>query len=483
MDKFTKIVCTIGPASDSKEIIEKLYKAGMNIARLNFSHGSYEYFEKAIKNIRSVSDEIAILLDTKGPEIRTGEVENNHLELNENDKLIITKEQIIGNKEQISTDYSKIDKLEIGNTILIDDGLIECRVIENLKDAIKVKILNGGILGSKKTVSIRGHNVKIPFLMEKDIEDIKFGIKHNVDFIAASFVRKPHEVHQIKDLLEEKGGEHIKIISKIEHASSVENFDEILNLSDAIMVARGDLGVELPLEKVPEIQEMIIRKCREKGKPVIVATQMLESMKEHPRPTRAEVADVAVAILQGTDAIMLSGETASGKYPLKAVQMMTTIAKEYDLKVKGGLIENLNDLDKEKINISLFITNTAYHAARDLKTKAILVPTESGFTARNVSRFRPECPIYTMSREMTVVRQLQLSRGVFPYHSNIKHEKRDIMINELVKIVHDKNKVKENDKIVITAGFRPANKGNTNLIEIYKVKEIIERIKNNQSTL
>lgn len=476
MSKFTKIVCTIGPASDSVEMIEKLNKTGMNVARLNFSHGSYDYFEKVIKNIRNVSEDIAILLDTKGPEIRTGEVEGNIIELNDNDKLIITKEKCLGNKEKISVDYQKIDKLDIGNLILLDDGLIECRVIENIKDGIIVKILNGGQLGSKKTVSIRGHSVKIPFLMEKDIEDIKFGIKHNVDFIAASFVRKPHEVHQIKDLLEEKGAEHIKIISKIEHAESVENFDEILKLSDAIMVARGDLGVEMPLEKIPAIQEMIIQKCRQKGKPVIVATQMLESMKSNPRPTRAEVADVARAILQGTDAIMLSGETASGKYPVKAVQMMTTIAKEYDSVVKGGLIENLQQIEKEEHSISLFITNTAYHAARDLKTKAILVPTESGFTARNVSRFRPLVPIYSMSRSETVVRQLQLSKGVFPYLSKKEHIDRDDMINCLVKIIHDKKLILDNDKIVITSGFKLAKKGYTNLIEIYKVKEIIERI-------
>lgn len=478
MTKFTKIVCTIGPSSDTKEVLEKLHKAGMNVARLNFSHGSYEYFETAIKNIRSVSSDIAILLDTKGPEIRTGEVENNELELNDNDKIIITKEKIIGTKEKISVDYTKIDRLDIGNIILIDDGLIECRVIENIKDGVKVKIINGGILGSRKTVSIRGHDVKIPFLMEKDIEDIKFGIKHNVDFIAASFVRKPHEVHQIKDLLEEKNADHIKIISKIEHASSVENFDEILEISDGIMVARGDLGVELPLEKIPAIQEMIIQKCRGKGKPVIVATQMLESMKDHPRPTRAEVADVARAILQGTDAIMLSGETASGKYPVKAVEMMTTIAKEYDPVTKGGLIEDLQDLDKQEHSISLFITNTAYHAARDLKTKAILVPTESGFTARNVSRFRPECPIYTMSRNETVVRQLQLSKGVFPFISKEEHLDRDTMINTLVLKVYDKKLISGNDKIVITAGFKLARKGYTNLIEIYKVKEILERINN-----
>lgn len=477
MTKFTKIVCTIGPSCDSKEMLEKLYNAGMNVARLNFSHGNYEYFEKVIKNIRKISDEIAILLDTKGPEIRTGDVENNNLELKDNDKLIITNQKCLGNKDKISVDYSKIDELDVGNLILIDDGLIECKVIEKIKNTVKVKVLNGGVLGSKKTVSIRGHSVKIPFLMQKDIDDIKFGIKHNVDFIAASFVRKSHEVHQIKQLLEQNSADHIKIISKIEHALSVENFDEILKISDGIMVARGDLGVEMPLEKIPAIQEIIIQKCREKGKPVIVATQMLESMKSYPRPTRAEVADVARAILQGTDAIMLSGETASGKYPLKAVQMMTTIAKEYDPLTKGGLIENLEDLDKADNSISLFITNTAYHASRDLKTKAILVPTESGFTARNVSRFRPLVPIYSMSRSLSVVRQLQLSKAVFPFYSKKEHLNREDMINCLVKTIHDKKLILDNDKIVITAGFKLAKKGYTNLIEIYKVSEIIERIK------
>ncbi len=480
MEKLTKIVCTLGPASDTKEMIEKLYKSGMNVARLNFSHGSYEYFEKLIINIREVSNKIAILLDTKGPEIRTGEIENGSTQLEDNQILELTTQVLIGNNEKVTLNYDKLSELEIGNRILIDDGLIECEVKQIISNGVKVKILNGGNLGSKKTVCIQGHEVDIPFLSQKDMDDILFGIKHNVDFIAASFVRQTSEVLDIKKILEDNNANHIKIISKIEHASSVKNFDDILRASDAIMVARGDLGVELPLEKIPGLQEMMIQKCRGLGKPVIVATQMLESMKDNPRPTRAEVADVARAIIQGTDAIMLSGETASGKYPQKAVKMMSIIAKEYDSKVQEGLVENLQHYEKIERSISLFITNTAYHAARDLKTAAILIPTETGFTARNVSRFRPSCPIYSMSRDMSVVRQLQLSRGVFSFHSEQEHNNRDCMINSLVENVFNEGLVKEQDRVVITAGFKLAKKGYTNLIEIYKVEEIIQRIKNIQ---
>lgn len=479
MEKLTKIVCTLGPASDTKEIIEKLHNSGMNIARLNFSHGTHDYFKKLIKTIRLVSKDIAILLDTKGPEIRTGEIENGKVILQDKQELILTKEKIIGNENKIYVDYTKLEKVGIGNKILIDDGLIECEVIKKENDSIITKIINGGELGSKKTISIRGHNVEIPFLLQKDIEDIKFGIEQKVDFIAASFVREAKEVLQIKNLLKENNGDYIKIISKIEHASSVENFDDILKHSDAIMVARGDLGVELPLEKLPQIQEDIIQKCRGRGKPVIVATQMLESMKDNPRPTRAEVADVARAIMQGTDAIMLSGETASGKYPTKSVQMMTTIAKEYDKKVQSEIIENLLDEDKKEKSISLFITKTAYRASEDLQTKAILIPTESGFTARNVSRFRPDCIIYSMSRESYVLRQLQLSRGVYPFQTKIKHDDRDKMINDLVHEIYSKKLIRKNDRIVVTAGFKLSKKGYTNLIEIYQVKEIIDRINTN----
>ncbi len=475
MDKQTKIIATIGPASDSVETIRKLYKAGMNVARLNFSHGSFEYFEKIIANIREVSDEIAILLDTKGPEIRTGEIEGGKTKLIDGQEIIFTNDEIIGNNAKISIFYKNISELKKGNMILIDDGLIEAEVIKKEKNDIVCKVINGGELGSKKTVSIRGHNVEIPFLSDKDKEDILFGIHHELDFVAASFVRTDEEVLELRQFLKDNNS-NMRVISKIEHAESVKNIEKIISVSQGVMVARGDLGVEMPLEKVPVIQRDIIKRCNELGRPVIVATQMLESMKDNPRPTRAEVADVAAAILQGTDAIMLSGETASGKYPDKAVAMMTKIANQYDPLVESRIIDNIKDLDRHKHSISLFVTRSAYEASKELKTAAILTPTESGFTARKVSRFKPQCPIYAITHNKQVLRQLQISWGVRPqYEENGYHSNHDCMVDALVHNIHLKGFVKEDDTIVVTSGHIMLEAGHTNMIEIYKVGHILER--------
>ncbi len=480
MDKFTKIVATIGPASDSIETIEKLYKAGMNVARLNFSHGSYEYFTDLIKKIRNVSEDIGILLDTKGPEIRTGEIKDGKVILIDNQELIITNKEIIGDNNKITLFYDDLMQLDIGNRILIDDGLIETEVIRKEKNEIVVEVLNGGELGSKKTVSIQGHSVNIPFLSEKDKKDIDFGIENNFDFIAASFVRNAQEVLELREYLQKKKSK-IRVISKIEHGDAIKNINEIIDASQGIMVARGDLGVEIPLEKVPMIQREIIHRCNELGRPVIVATQMLESMKDNPRPTRAEVADVAVAILQGADAIMLSGETASGKYPVKAVKTMAKIAKEYDKVVKTKILDNLHSENVMKNHsVSLFMTKSAYQASEDLKTTAILTPTESGFTARKVSRFKPRCPIYAITHDKTVVRQLQLSWGVHPMleGEDSVYKDHDGMVNSLVKYIYEKGYVVEENKVVVTSGHTLMQAGHTNMIEVYGVKHILDRIKN-----
>ncbi len=477
MEKFTKIVATLGPSTDSVDVIRSLYKAGMNVARLNFSHGDYDYFEKLISNIREVSNEIAILLDTKGPEIRTGKIESGEIILKENQELILTKKDVLGNEKMIHINYAKLEKVSVGNKVLIDDGLIECEVVEVSNDELLVKVLNGGILGSRKTVSIWGHNVEIPFLSEKDVEDIKFGIKHNIDYIAASFVRNAQEVLELKEFLL-KNDSNIRIISKIEHADAVKNIDEIISASSAIMVARGDLGVEMPLEAVPKVQMEIIEKCNYFGKPVIVATQMLESMKINPRPTRAEVSDVASAILQGADAVMLSGETASGKYPVKAVAVMTKIAKNYDMDVVSKLSENsFGNLAKFKYPISTFVTLSASVAAKTLNAKAIITPTESGFTARKVARFKSKCPIYALTRNYTVLRQLQLSRGVFPVYFEFDCDKEicgyDQMIEKLVIDKYNTKEFGENDIIVITAGHIKLKQGNTNMLEVYKISDFL----------
>lgn len=473
----TKIIATIGPASDSVQKIQEMYNAGMRIARLNFSHGNYEYFKKVISNIRKVNDEIAIMLDTKGPEIRSGNVENGEIEFNDNDKLILTKKEIIGNKTKLTINYTHLEELKKGDRVLIDDGLIECEVISNLNKEITVKVLNGGKLGSKKTVSLRGHNAKIAFLSKKDKEDIQFAIDNNLDFIAASFVRTAKDVKDIRNLLD-KQNSIIRVISKIEHWEALKNIDEIIEVSQGIMVARGDLAVEIPMEKVPKIQTQIIKHCNEMGKPVIVATQMLESMKSNPRPTRAEISDVARAILEGADAIMLSGETASGKYPIQAIKVMASIAKEYDNSVQNVILDNKHS-EKEllKNSISMFVTKAAYLASQSLNTSAILTPTESGFTARKVSRFKPKCPIYAPTHSKTVMRQLQLSWSVYPIFIDKYFKDLDEMIKVNVTYLYNKKLIKKSDKIVITAGHKLAESGHTNMIEIYRVDSIIDNLK------
>lgn len=479
MEKFTKIVATIGPASDSIDKIKSLHNAGMNVARLNFSHGDYDYFKKIIANIREVSEEIAILLDTKGPEIRSGSIKDGEILLKDSQDLILTNDVIEGDEIKITINYPYLKSVEVGNLILVDDGLIEMEVLEKQGTDLRVKVLNGGKLGSKKTVAIRGHNVNIPFLSQKDKEDILFGIEQDVDFVAASFVRTKEEVLDLKKFLNDNGGGDIKIISKIEHGVAVENLNEIIDESQGVMVARGDLGVEVPLQHVPKLQEDIIRRCNELGRPVIVATQMLESMKDNPRPTRAEVGDVAQAILQGADAIMLSGETASGKYPEKAVEMMTKIANEYDGSVNNKIIDNLHSQDEiEKNAISIYVTKAAYQASEDLKTRAILTPTESGYTARKVSRFKPKCPIIAMTRNQKVFRQLQISWGVIPMIDEMDHTEHDAMVNELVLKCHNLKILSEKDRVVVTSGHVLSKAGFTNMIEVYKVSCILNRLKN-----
>jgi len=477
--KFTKIIATIGPACDDEKTLKGLYDAGMNIARLNFSHGAYDYFEKVITNIRNVSNEIAILLDTKGPEIRSGEVENGSLVLEDNQELILTKDIILGNSKMITINYNHVEDLEIGNKILIDDGLIETQVIDKHNgNAVKVKVINGGLLGSRKTITIRGHNVTIPFLSKKDKEDILFGIKQGVDFVAASFVRKESEVVALRKFLDDNDGKIIKIISKIEHGEAIENIEAIINESSGIMVARGDLGVEMPLEQVPKLQEDIITRCKELGKPVVVATQMLESMKDNPRPTRAEVGDVAQAILQGTDAVMLSGETAGGKYPIKAVETMATIAKEYDMSVENRILESatITHMSNLKDPVATFITKAAFLASQALNAKAILITTESGFSARKVARFKAKCPVYAITHNMSVLRQLQISWGVFPMLDENHHKSHDGMVNELVKKCSVDNLLNDEDKVVVTSGHILSKRGHTNMLEIYKVKCILDRM-------
>lgn len=475
MDISTKIIATIGPASDSVETISKMYKAGMRVARLNFSHGDYDYFLKIVKNIRTVSKEIAILLDTKGPEIRSGEVEGGMLELSDEDHLVLTNEKVVGTCDLLSINYKDLFKLKKGNRVLIDDGLIECEVLSVVKAGVRVKILNGGKLGSKKTVSLKGHSANLTFLSAKDKRDIMFAIDNKFDFIAASFVRKATDVISIYKILR-KYDSKIRVMSKIEHWEAVENLDEICHISQAVMVARGDLGVEVPMEQVPGIQKLIIRKCNELGKPVVVATQMLESMKDNPRPTRAEISDVAQAIAEGADAVMLSGETAGGKYPVKSVQMMATIANEYENNITVNVIDTMcPSREIEKNALALFVTKSAANAAKELPKSVIITPTESGYTARKISRFKPQVPIYAMVRDMTILRQLQLSWGVFPHLALKKHKSVEDMIFNIVNYADSNNLLKGYSNVIVTSGHSLV-RGMTNRVEVYKISQVLKNL-------
>lgn len=472
MESFTKIVATLGPACDTVEGIEKLRKAGLNVARLNFSHGSHDYFRKVIANIRKVDTNIAILLDTKGPEIRTGDYESGSLTLDLHEKILLSNKPM--KEKHILIQYPHLLTVSEGTEILIDDGLVEVRVLKVEKDHLVARVENSAVLGSRKTVTIRNHQTKIPFLSQKDKEDIEFGIEQNLDFIAASFVREVEDLEQIEAILK-KHNSSIKIISKIEHPRAIENLDKIIEKSFGIMVARGDLGVELPAEKVPEYQSYIIEKCNFFGKPVIVATQMLESMKSEPRPTRAEVADVANAVREGADAVMLSGETANGKHPHKAVQTMNRIAHEYQDKIRVNLRDLMEKTAKKSETSSLYMTKAAYEATLHLPIKAIFAPTESGFTARNISRFRPQCPIYAITSDGGVHRQLQLSWGVFPLMNDSKAKNHDACVNKTVKACSEKKELKNDDSLLVLSGHVSGKSGMTNMLEIYKTEDILKR--------
>ena len=385
--KKTKIICTMGPNTDDEEMMRKLVKAGMDVARFNFSHGDHEEQKIRMDLLKKVRKElklpIAILLDTKGPEIRTGILEGGQkVYLEEGSRFTLTTEQIEGNNTRCSQTYKNLPKdVKVGDTILIDDGLIQLTV-ENVTDTdVVCRVVNGGELGQKKGINVPNVEVKLPAITEQDKKDILFGIEQGIDFIAASFVRNAEAIKEIKELLRANGGERIDVIAKIENAEGVHNIDKIIKAADGVMVARGDLGVEIPAHKVPHIQKMIIRKCNENYVPVITATQMLDSMIRNPRPTRAEVADVANAIYDGTDAIMLSGETAAGKYPLEALKMMVEIAQTTEPHLNyEDYTHNRNMCGESRVSSAVGLA--AVQTARDLKAKAIVTPTFGGRTAR-----------------------------------------------------------------------------------------------------
>lgn len=470
----TKIVCTIGPSSESLENIKKLIMAGMNVARLNFSHGDFEEHGNRIKNIRQAREElgksIAILLDTKGPEIRTGKLKEEPIELVQDEFITLTTEEILGDKDRISITYKDLPQdVEVGSTILIDDGLIGLTVVDIQGTEIKCRIVNGGTIKSKKGVNVPGVNISLPGITEKDANDIKFGIEQGIDFIAASFVRKASDVLEIRKLLEENNATHIQIISKIENQQGVDNLDEILEVSDGLMVARGDLGVEIPAEDVPLAQKRMIEKCNRVGKPVITATQMLDSMQRNPRPTRAEASDVANAIFDGTDAIMLSGETAAGKYPVESVLTMARIAEKAEsaLEYREIFIKQSN---AQQTTVTEAISQAVANSALELNAKAIITSTETGYTARMVSKYRPKAPIIAVTTEDQTLRRLALNWGVTPVKGNIASTT-DEMFDKAMKGGLDSGLVKDGDLVVITAGVPLGRSGSTNLVKIGQIRK------------
>ncbi|WP_138752461.1 pyruvate kinase [Paenibacillus sinopodophylli] len=472
----TKIVCTIGPSSESLENTKKLIHAGMNVARLNFSHGDFEEHGNRIKNIRLANAElgtsVAVLLDTKGPEIRLGKLKEEPIELNQGDTITLTTEEILGDRNRVPITYNNLpNDVSIGSTILIDDGLIGLTVEEVKGTEILCRIVNSGPIKSKKGVNVPGVKISLPGITEKDANDIVFGIEQGVDFIAASFVRKASDVLEIRELLERHNAGHIQIISKIENQEGVDNLDEILEVSDGLMVARGDLGVEIPAEEVPLVQKNMIKKGNLVGKPVITATQMLDSMQRNPRPTRAEASDVANAIFDGTDAIMLSGETAAGRYPTESVQTMARIAERAEAALEYREIFT-KQANAQQTSVTEAISQAVANSALDLRAKAIITSTQSGFTARMVAKYKPKAPIIAVTTDEKVLRRLSLIWGVFAVLGP-DADTTDEMFENAVKGGLSTGFLNLGDTVVITAGVPVGRAGTTNLIKIHHIGELL----------
>ncbi|KRM98897.1 pyruvate kinase [Loigolactobacillus rennini] len=469
--KKTKIVSTLGPASNDKETIKKLIEAGANIFRFNFSHGDHPEHAQRMQNARDAAKEtgkmVGFMLDTKGAEIRTTVEKDGKIAFNTGDVTRISMDDSIeGTKDKIAVTYPGLyDDVHVGGHVLFDDGLIDMKITEK-DDANKelvVKVQNNGVLGSRKGVNAPGVAINLPGITEKDASDIRFGLDHDIDFIAASFVRKPQDVLDIRELLEEKHMEHVQIFPKIESQEGIDNISEILKVSDGLMVARGDMGVEIPVENVPLIQKRLIKMCNALGKPVITATQMLDSMQEHPRPTRAEATDVANAIFDGTDATMLSGESANGKYPVESVATMAKIAKRAEKSMDKQDSFALKEFSKTDVTEA--IGQSVAHTARNLGIRTIVAATESGFTARMISKYRPKSDILAITFDERTRRGLAVNWGVQPIVAD-KPSSTDDMFNVAAQKAQDLGFAKEGDLILITAGVPVGERGTTNVMKI-----------------
>lgn len=472
MLKKTKIVCTMGPSTEKQEIIENLLNSGMNVARFNFSHGDHAEHGNRINLVKAAGKAtgktVSLMLDTKGPEMRLGKFAAGKVQLVAGKKLILTADQdFVGDETKVAVSHKGLcTEVKPGDTILLSDGLVSLTVEEIQGTDIVTTIMNSGIMGTLKRVAAPGVSVNLPPLSDRDVKDVIFGISQDMDFIAASFVQRAADVHAIRKVITDNNGK-MEIISKIENMEGVDNIDEIIEASDGIMVARGDLGVEIPAEDVPLIQKMIINKCNAAGKPVIVATQMLESMINNPRPTRAEASDVANAIMDGTDAIMLSGETASGDYPEEAVKTMNKIAN----RIESSLQYNALLLNKG-IALQPTTTDAISHAtvqvAYEIDAKAIVTPTESGYTTKMVSKYRPKAPIIAVAPDEKTARSLNLRWGVYPIIGSRWSDTDEMIIGSVQNSV-EAGYLKSGDLVVVTAGITLGAPGNTNMIKVHTV--------------
>lgn len=472
----TKIVCTLGPATNDVEIMKQLIQNGMDAARINFSHGTYETHAETIAKLKQAREElnapIPLILDTKGPEIRVKTFKEDKVRLEEDATFTLTTREVEGDVNIVSVTYADLPKdVHRGSRILIDDGLIELKVEDITETDVVCKVVNGGVVKSRKGVNLPGVEVNLPSLMEKDIEDLKFGVENGFDIVAASFIRSAEDVLKIRRVLEENGGGQMHIISKIENQQGVENIDKILEASDGIMVARGDLGVEIPPEEVPLVQKILIAKANCIGKPVITATQMLESMVHSPRPTRAEANDVANAIFDGSDAIMLSGETAAGAYPLEAVATMARIAMRAESAVDYAA-KLANTTEPARVNITNAISMAACATAAELKTAAITTVTKSGFTARMISRYRPACPLIASTSDETVWRQMNLIWGCKPmlYTGELP---RGGVFDTALEIAVKSGLLKNGDTVVSALGMPLGFSGATNTLRVDIVGDVL----------
>ncbi len=460
--KFTKIVATIGPACDSLVKLKELKNAGMDVARLNFSHGDYSYFTGVIKKVRKVSKRVPILLDTKGPEIRTGIVDK-PIEIKRGQVIAFTPHKVSGSSKLIPINYKGLAKdVKKGNTILADDGKLEFKVLGKRGDHVICRVMNSGLVKSQKSMDIPGVSVSLPDITSKDVSDIKYGLKMGIDIIAASLVRSASAIKKIKKLV---GKHNVMVIAKIEHPDAIKNLDSILEVSDGIMVARGDLGLNIPTEEVPVAQKKIIKKCNAAGKPVVVATQMLESMTENPRPTRAEASDVANAIYDGADGVMLSGETAGGKYPVVSVKTMAKICEISD----GHYKHKMMDVDRRE-SIPESISIIVNEAAEEMDVTAIVAPTCSGFSARLIAKHKPRVPIIALTNNERTMRQMGITRGVFQFES-IHHDLKKLTV-DAIRDAEKSKLVKKNDKIILVYNTSKML-CTTNAVEIREVKEFV----------